>query len=296
MTELSLTHEVCGYYKIEIKRENGEMETVADWFQNLITNGGMNRRAGNADYLLYCQVGTGNTTPSYTDTELASKLAHTSSATSSSGDASSAPYYSQTTKIYSFPAGTATGNISEVGVGWLSNGGLSSRALIVDGDGNPTTITVLSSESLYVTYQLRIYAPTVDVTGSVELDGVTYNYTSRAAQTTTSSAWDAYVNELETQATSCWVYTGAIQGVTTKPSGTEKQASTTQVALSYSADSYTAERQVTWALANGNLTGGIGAIMIDLGSGRYQIGFDSPIPKDSSKTLSLTFRWSWARR
>lgn len=57
-----------------------------------------------------------------------------------------------------FGQGAAAGNLSEVGVG-RSATDLFSRALIVDGGGNPTTITVLPDEYLTVVYELRRYPP-----------------------------------------------------------------------------------------------------------------------------------------
>jgi len=79
----------------------------------------------------------------------------------------------------------------------------------------------------------------------------------------------------------------------------------------YSANSKTAEGSFTWGVNNGNLSGGIGAILWRVDGGNnyaysleaYQVGFyeadyTTPlkIPKDNTKTLTLSFSVTWARK
>ena len=66
------------------------------------------------------------------------------------------------------------------------------RALILDGGGSPTTLTILSDETLDVTYTIRVYPPTTDVTGSITLDGVSYGYTIRPCNVSTSGTGSYY--------------------------------------------------------------------------------------------------------
>lgn len=298
MIELNIDSQVSGLYKLEVVKKDGSISSTG-WFKNLITDVGMDRRATNTDYIAYCQVGSGSATPSYSDTQLSSRIAGSNTQySSSSGVASSSPYYAYVIKTFSFAAGVATGNISEVGVGWATTGSLFSRALVVDGSGNPTSITVLSDEELRVTYQFRLYVPLNDVSGSVVLGGTTYNYTARASQATTSgtTAWSS-VQAAETDSRTSYVavYNGSIGGITSVPSGTSIVGATSQVADAYINGSFSVAQTTTWGSTLGNVSGGISAIKMVLGCGCYQFGFSPSIPKDNTKVLSLKITHSWGR-
>src|SRR5690606_22222525 len=151
--KLNLHANVAGRYKL-IKhkvREDGTLyntEIVAD-FPNLITDSGLDLlAAGSLNSVVgKCWVGSGNSAPSVTDTALESEIASTTNATSSSFANNSGPpdYYSYAVKVFRFSTGVAAGNISEVGVG-ATNNTLFSRALVLDSEGNPTSITVLADE------------------------------------------------------------------------------------------------------------------------------------------------------
>lgn len=300
MIELNMNSNVSGMYKLEVVKKDGSISGTG-WFKNLITDGGMDRRAANTDYIRYCQVGSGSSTPSYSDTALSAWIAGSTAQYSiSEGAASSSPYYAYVIKTFSFAAGVATGNISEVGVGWASTGSLFSRALVVDGSGNPTPITVLSDEELRVTYQFRLYVPLDDVTGSVNLGGVTYNYTARASLATTSStsAWSSHQTTESTERISSMyasVSNGAIGAITSYPSGTQATTATSQVADTYVPGSFSIAQTTTWGSTLGNVSGGISAIRMVLGCGCYQFGFSPAIPKDNTKVLSLKITHSWGR-
>lgn len=269
----------------------------------MITNGGLERMGDNADWLTWCQVGSGSTTPSETDTGLVNRIAGTNSNSQQSEQGTSpiAPYYCFRRKTFRFAEGVAAGNISEVLVGWLSTDGAYSRELIRDSLGNPTTITVLPDEVLDVTYEKRQYMPSDDVTGTITLDGVDYDFVGRAANITknnTGIGWS--IGSIGTSAGTLpsignqIAYNGAIGQVTEEPAGTPSAASSA-TAISYSASSLQRDWTLTWGISNGNLAGGISAIRTKCGIGTWQFGFTPAIPKDATKVLSLTFRHSWAR-
>ena len=160
---ITMQHETqcAGWFKIEATRPDGTRRVLADWFPNLILNGGLDRMGANPDYLSWCQVGSGSTAPVAAQTALVNRIAGTSTQQNNvSGAQASAPYYGWYRRTYRFAQGVAAGNLSEVGVGWATSGSLFSRALILDGGGSPTTITVLSDEVLDVTYELRRYPGT----------------------------------------------------------------------------------------------------------------------------------------
>lgn len=295
---ITMQHETqcAGWFKIEATRPDGTRRVLADWFPNLILDGGLDRMGANSDYLNWCQVGSGSTAPVATQTALVNRIAGTNTQQASvNGAQASAPYYGWRRLTYRFAQGVAAGNLSEVGVGWDSTGSLFSRALILDGGGSPTTITVLSDEVLDVTYELRRYPGTVDLTGTVVLNGVTHNWVSRAAGVTNSGLWTGTGQMALDWAAS---FAGDIGTVTAlNPSGTSELMSTTS--LAYSSGSYARAATVSAGLDQSNLGGGIRSIVISSnawGAGRYQIQFDPAIPKDNTKVLSLTIQHSWARR
>ena len=291
-----------GRYRIEaVNQGDGRRRVLADWFPNLITNGGLDMIGNGQSYLTACAVGSGNTAPAVTDTALNTLVASTTSTIaggSSSGVQSTAPYYGYVVNQYNFPAGTATGNLSEVGVG-TSATALFSRALILDGTGSPTTITVLSTESLYVTYEVEQVVPTTDVTGTVTIAGVVYNYTIRAANAT-QVFWSGSLNGDAPGVSACVVSNGTIGAITGTISGTT--AGATSIAVSaYTNGSYSLESTITFGLTDGNVAGGITAMSCQFGRafgngerGFFQYGFSPAIPKDGSHTLTLSVNQTWS--
>ncbi len=304
---MNLEAKVAGYYQFTVRDKDGNIKQETPWFKNLITNGGLDYMGTNDDYLHYCQVGTSNQTPSFSDSTLISRIAGTSTTTSSSTTAASAsPYYLSVKKTFRFAAGVATGNIAEVGVGWASTGSLFSRTLVVDQSGNPTTVTVLSDETLDVSYEFRYYVYEQDVTGSIVIDGVTHSWTARAAHANTAGAvgyvddagmttalGEAYIGRLSEPFP--YAYTGAIGSITVSPTGTSMNTYATITNQTYVAGSYTGIGTITIGLNYGNNASGIGAIRFRFGIGVYQVGFAPNIMKTSEDILTLSFTHSWGR-
>jgi hypothetical protein len=177
----------AGYYKLTVRNSEGHITRETPWFQNLITNNGLDliwtSLAPSFSVKVLapeCYVGTGNAAPAFTDTTLQSYLATGSSISLSAATyvAGVAPYWKQS-KGYRFGTGVAAGNLSEIAVGTAPNN-LFSRALIKDNLGNPTTITVLSDEILDVTYELRVYPPITDNVFSMLLNGSSVSVTGRS--------------------------------------------------------------------------------------------------------------------
>lgn len=300
---IKLEEQLAGWYKIEAVKADGSRRVLADWFPNLITDGGLERIATNSDCLAFCQVGSGSTTPLVTDTALASRVAARqwiSGDGGISGAQSTVPYYGFRRLTYKFPQGAAAGNLSEVGVGWSGTGNLFSRALILDTAGNPTTITVLADEFLDVTYEFRRYPGTADITGTVVLAGVTYGWVSRACRVTDAGSWGMQTVQLGGGMASPGVpifRTGGIGPITSGPSGTAGGGSISTKA--YSANSRVIEFVVTASLVDANFNIGsleiTGALFAD-GCYNYQFGFTPAIPKDNTKILTLGVKHSWARK
>lgn len=280
-------------------------------FDNLILDAGLERLAsGNTTVLNTCQVGTGTTAPAVGQTALVNKLAHTAFVSrdwSSGTYVAGPPAYKWDYKTFRFNTGVATGNLTEVGVGWGTTGSLFSRALILDGGGSPTSITVLSDETLDVTYTLRIYAPS-DVTGSITLAGTSHSFTMRGAAMSSGGTGTWRPGDLVTfgfansASPSVVVYSGSISatpgGV---PSGTSGTDTITGVVSAYVANSYQRDVQYSWSLSQGNIGGGIKSIHLYVAGSAgfsthaYQAEFAPNIPKDATKNLKLNFTFSLAR-
>lgn len=301
MTFISADYRLEGRFKLQrIKATTGEVVQTLE-FKNLITDIGLNRM-GSGGVSTYTYVSTNSTPPSVLDTTLAGFLVATSTDQSTvDSNTSSSPYWYETTKTRRFAAGVAAGNLTKVGIGWAANpaNALWSSALIVDGLGNPTTLTVLSDEFLDVAYTLRYYPPTTDSTFTVVIQGVTYTLTSRAANITSRIANTAQTMSI---VGSVYVYGGpcVLGAVTGSITGNTSSADAgTTVAAAYTSGSYQAKSVLTVSLTSGNVAGGITALQLTPNTGMLrcatQMVVSPAIPKDATKALSLTFAVSWSR-
>jgi hypothetical protein len=273
---------------------------------NLITNIGMDRIGAGAAVGGFCRIGTGNTAPSFTDTALVSQSASTASTVASSlANAGASDYETEQTVTYEFALGAVVGNMAEVGVGWSASTAstLFSRALIVDGGGSPTTITVLITEILQVVYRLTFYPILSDETGSVVIGADTFNYTARATSVATPLQISPVV-ALLTTISQARAYDGNVGAVTAGPSGSSS-ALTAGSFATYTPGNFYRDFTISAALGVGNLSGGIRSILITLNGTngttfQTQIQFDNAsgggkILKDNTKVFSLTLRQYWSR-
>lgn len=166
--QVNMHSQIGARFKLVAHKGDGVPTRETDWFNNIVLDAGLERMSVGT-WISRCCVGTGNTTPAVTQTALASFLASTTSINSTSAElqTTTTPYYRGVTLTWRFSEGVAAGNISEVGMGW-GNTTLWNRALVLDANRNPTTITVLSDEYLDVVAEIREY-PTLSTTGSFTL-------------------------------------------------------------------------------------------------------------------------------
>lgn len=297
---LKTEHLLAGYYKVQVFGRDGDLRRELDWFPNLITDNGLELYANQNSLITFCSVGTGNTAPAVTDTSLQTWVAGTqTSAGSSNGNSGSAPYYGYYRRTYRFAEGAAAGNLAEVGIGPLTNGtNLFSRALLLDGGGSPTTITVAADEILEVTYELRNYVPTGTTTPSVTdlTTGVNHSLTVRAAAAAGSSTWIPLIGTFTPGTTSAVAYNGSIGAtITDSPSGTA-DSSSSSVVSTYAALSHKRVVTSTWDLDDGNFT--ITALLLrptNSAGGSFQVGISPGVAKTSVKKFTVVWEFSWAR-
>lgn len=300
---------VGGYFKIEaVNAETGERRVLADWFKNLITDQGLNRLGTGANVCTYVLVGSGSNPPAFSDTQLQSFVAVTQNVNGSdvSGYVAGPPSYVWSRRKWRFNQGAAAGNLTEIGVNWngSSSAALFSRSLIKNGNGDPTSITVLASEFLDVTYELRLYPPQADVIFQTVISGQVHDCVLRPALLSSNSGgwgngWNpmnfANAGPFYTTFGSSHVYSGPIGTPTGLPSG-DLAGSLNYGNGSYANNSFAMPGTVSAGLNDCNLVGGIKSLVFQNYLGTFQVQFTPNIMKDATKILSLNLQVSWARR
>jgi len=305
MSDVNLAVGLGGYFKLVATNvTTGKVRELTGWFKNLITDAGLERIGATAGTREYCMVGSGSIAPSVADTTLQTKVAHSSTKQSdTNGRTSVSPYYAWNRVTYRFATGVAAGNLAEVGVGWTTTA-VFSRSLIKDGNGNPTTVTVLSDETLDVLYELRAYAPETDTTFQLVIGGVTHDCVLRACAVTSNIHWASLPNDLAfnlntapAQYGYCRAWNGSLGGITTEPGGTSSDA-TSLIQNVYSNNSRKRTGTLNFGLNAGNLAGGITAITFGGYAaylGTFKVSFSPAINKLNTQTLALNVEMSWAR-
>lgn len=308
-----------GHFILEKFKGDADGNPVGDCierleFDNVITNGGLDLiyncptyAYGIGYFMNSCAVGTGNTAPAVTDTSLANYLTATGRADASTTNTYVAgpPAYWKAVQTYQFGTGVAAGNLTEIGI-FPTNGSatnLFSRALIVDGSGNPTVIVVESDEVLNVTYELDVYFNTSDVTGTFVSGGITYNTVIRPATINLPNSISRRLAPTSDGSTfTMAAYSGALGTITQTPGGTGYSIIYYNGAAEgpyVNGDHHIDVRAVAPVNSANFGAGGVKAFLFGSGLGFFQISFldgsGNGIPKVSGQQMSCTFRYSWDR-
>lgn len=294
---MKLNAGVGGKFRIVAIRPDGTERVLADWFDNLILDKGLDRIATFIDCTSYCRVGSGSTPPDFGDLQMEEPIASTTSTVGAAlgGNSASAPYYGWSRKTFRFALGAAAGSINEVGIGWgTASGQLFSRALVKNSIGDPITLTVLSDEVLDVTYELRVYPPVDDVISTVTIAGIEHTVTGRASAVT-SGDWrpgGQFGSGINSQMTA---YSNVIGTQTQYPSGSTSLGAYAQDA--YVQGSYELSGITTFGLTIANFgAGGIRSLLLRTNTvGCFQFQFDPPILKDANKIVTINSTMSWSR-
>jgi hypothetical protein len=302
------------YKVIGVNPVTGQERDLSAWSENTILTSGRNEMA-NRDWFTYVQLGTDNTIPAATQTSLLGYVAGTNTIIEDVKGTNSSPYYGYRRKRFRFAAGVGLGgeNLNEVAIGWAGTTGanIAARALLVDIDGNQTTVTPLTDELVDVIVEVRYYPPTTDVTGTVTLDGVTYNYIVRAAEVLNTSAWaDSIGSQIESTAgfNSDWAaFDGDLGTVEQSPNGLSVPSNNSNdYTQAYQNNSYQIKFGMIvgpgtadvdgWYVTTGKLCR---SIRVTTTAGWYQIQFDSQsnpgfgVPKDDTRTFTLQLVLGW---
>lgn len=298
---------VAGLFKFEAHKVNPSdpekivsSRLVRDWINNLILDAGL-ERIGTDGFLSHAMVGGSSAAPLAGQTALVTPIASTATRQNTTYGTELASNYCYVRRTFRFAIGVAQGNLSEVGVGW-STSACFSRALIVDTLGDPTTITIEPDEVLDVTYELRVYWPTTDVTGTITLDGANYDVVARAA---TVGNWQGVLQQLidfgadVISVSVVAYYTGGNPGnlgaITATPGGSGLISLTPSVNGAYSNGSRQRNFRVIYDV-NESAQNSVSAMMFQTACGIFKASFSPSIPKDNTKTLTIDYHVSWARK
>ena len=269
-------------------------------FKNLIVDQGLNNAASTSINTLVtrCKVGSSSDIPTTSDTALGQQVgSYTPVITSFYNHSSGNPvWYTYGRFTYTFPVGTITGDLREIGF-FDSSDNMFSHALIKDGAGNPTAVTVLADEQLFVTYEVRKYPAETDQTGTfiLSINGVdtSFSYTARPAliNTTISTNYWHGPHQLGVDTDIVAYESQTLGTVTVTPTGTAVEGSGT--IDTYVADSFKSTLNCVFDPSIANFTDGIGSMMLCNG---FQVSFNPPIPKTSDRRLVLPLSIIYSRR
>lgn len=287
---------VSGEYNVILTRNAGRADESVEetgFFKNLVLDNFFTYVGSKTAFSFFsnlsktCRVGTGTQVPSAGQTALVSLLASTSGGTASTGDYTTSALTTadgvtsaDITMTFRFTLGSVVGNVSEVGFALPDAGSTTvhSRSLVVDANGNPTTLTVTAADQLTVIYRLKVAVSDTVNSGNITIAGVNYAWTAcRSANT--SATWFNWIWPSSAQTTTAW--NGTFNGVGLTPSGASSGVGCTYPNSGTSRRNFT----ITAGTTSGNLSGGITAVSID---SLLKVSFTPAIPKDSTKTLSLT--------
>lgn len=308
--EFSAKVEMCGRFKLEVYKQNdGELVNQTDWFNNIVLNQGLNL-AFSKNIFSGVAVGTGNSTPVATQTDLDARVAATTTQVGSDiktiTDADM-PYVSLI-RQYRFNAGVFNNQIlTEVGITTNETGALLfNRALILDENGQPTSIQIKSDEYLDVKVELRMYVSKMPTTGSFNLTDKNNNlirscpYQCKPAKINTSIFYALFAGFSSSGAFELSAYQSAMNAsiFSGNPSGNSVFSSAdsrvSKTYFTYVNDSYSIRFRFIVPLSLGNSapmrTFVLSTYMID-----FQFQLDEPIQKTADEVFTIFFAISWGR-
>ncbi len=307
-----------GFYKVEVRR-HGRLRFDSGWRKNLITNGGLDAIGQSVALANWCAVGEGNAVPTNADVTLALPLAVAAASGSSQGVVTTGTRYGWQRRTYVFAQGAVVGNVAEVGVGWTNSPAtpLLSRSLI------SPIVSLIPLDQLTVTYELRMYLPTVDVTGGpIDIGGTNYNFTVRSlnadsngiAGYRTGQGWGVGLLSLPAGARQWFnpsfgiypclaakapcILTPVEEPFVWTSTGVPAVSDLCEIGTNgaYASTSFECNFSAKFSASRANFVGGIQGFLFSGLFGTYQCILSAPINKANTHELTMNWRQSWARR
>lgn len=274
-------------------------------FKNLITDNGLRLFGSSIDYINYCNIGSGSTVPSSSDTSLTNRLR--GSKTVNGADVYGAdntdalnPFVYKRRRIRFAPTGSAY-NVSEISFGEDAAGlNLFNRVLVKDGGGSPISLSVLGDEFLDVQIEVRVYPPMNDMSGVLEPTGkdtTTRSWVARASGyggtlTSIYETWEARGNLVGANVASALAYTGALPAIFSAPTGSIGGPTSNTAVLAPTGSSYT--RTISADLSKWN--GSIRTVRLHGNGNNINIEFTPAFTKTTNDTFELKYKLIWGRK
>lgn len=305
---------IAGEFRCVITRADGSVKADTGFQKNLILNQGLDFFGGGRGTSInsLCAIGSGNSTPTITQTKLDAFIT-----TANAGGSDTTEDYSYEDKgdnlyrIWEQKKYRFTGlndvNISEVGL--VSTGTsstnyyLTTRALIKDSLGAPTSISVKTGETLDIYYKIHKVIDISDKSFVINiLDGdggaVPYNVVVRP-NTVGDSNWSGNISAAIGSGGNTWLSPNDLGSVSGAPTG-----GTT--AVTYTLGSYTANSHKRLATISAGLSSANFGIRTAFRFAQnenffpFQMRFgrvsdDAPLTKTDKETLTIPLEFSWGR-
>ena len=314
---------MVGEFRCVVKKSDGSTKIDTGYQKNLILNQGLDFFGRDSGYMTsYCVIGSGNSVPSFSQNNLDAFLAATAMSTATEyplyktdydktrdGDL----YKASVTNKYSFT--NIVGNVSEVGLASdytnSSSYNLCTRALIKDSNGNPTTISVLSGETLDIYYKLWRITDLTDKNTTLNVLGevggsVAYNVITRPSHIGFNSGDYDYANKVigipaanrMGSALNVNGDTGELTIANSRFNPVNSSGVSSITWSPYVQGSY--KRQLTANATVNDLNLNIRRFQVQIGFGDFQfrvgkVSDDSPLVKNNTQTLSIPIEVSWGR-
>lgn len=307
---------IAGEVRCVVTKADGTVETDTGFQKNLILNQGLDFFGGGKGSFINatCAIGSGNSTPVTTQTKLDTFIALTSGTDTTSDysyvDKGDNLYRIWEQKKYRF-TNLDNANISEIGLvstgSVASNYYLTTRVLIKDSSGAPTSISVKQGETLDVYYKIHKVIDTRDKNFVINvLDGsggsIPYNVIIRPAMVGSNSNNDltSPIN-LDSRA-SLFYGSGDLGDITAKP------ATSSSLSGVFATESYSSgyKLKATASLALNDANASIRSLSVYSASYPSKIAFplqmrlgrvsdDAPLTKTNKDTLTIPLEFSWGR-
>ncbi len=305
-----------GRFRIQVKDTITGKDTDTGWIDNLVLNNTFTQlRLPVSNYSWIIQLGTGTTPPTLADTSLETWLYSkgVSGGWDGGGAAFNDPIYS-TSGILSqeYALGEVVGNISEIGLSNTSSstGNLHTRALITDGAGDPTTITLTSTDILKVTYEVGYEIDTSFDAGAVtvDFDGQSVDLTAKWLSLGKGGAnGNGMNNQILPYMTTSWTqqWVTVYSTLPTDPLNTGTAGGVTLYkakqggnwSANYSASGSSWIKYITFTLPTGTATGDW--VGIGIGGGTNQgivlFEFSEPVTKTDLQEFKIVLRFQIQR-
>lgn len=299
---------IAGEVRCVVTKADGTIKTDTGYQKNLILNQGLDFFGGSKGVSINesCVIGSGNSTPAVTQTKLDALIAIATDTDTTSDysyiDKGDGLYRMWEQKKYRF-TGLGDININEVGLvstGSAADYYLTTRALIKDSLGAPTSISIKTGETLDIFYKIHKVIDTTDKAFVINvLDGsggsVPYNVVVRPALVgTTTNKVSLGLDLVEDIA----VNISELSSFLGTPSGVYINR-TTSLGV-YTPSSFKRILTIYLGLGQGNMAirntnSRTSAFFLPFQMRLGRVSDDAPLTKTANDTLSIPLEFSWGR-